>query len=172
MRQRGSERVWQQMGVGVQVTLVTGFLGSGKTTLINHVLKHADQRVAVVENEVHTHGHSGPLAHCMSSRPARAPSTASAPSQCTANQPLYASQPVHLVRILPPSHCTANHCTRVTQSPDCIFSLVAKRANDGVSLALTQVGEVAIDDQLIEGAAVTQTGPEVLSCPVTCCVGV
>ena len=55
MRQRGSERVWQQMGVGVQVTLVTGFLGSGKTTLINHVLKHADQSVAVVENEVHTH---------------------------------------------------------------------------------------------------------------------
>ena len=34
------------------VTLVTGFLGSGKTTLINHLLHEQREAVAVVENEV------------------------------------------------------------------------------------------------------------------------
>lgn len=34
------------------VTIVTGFLGSGKTTLINRVLREShDQRIAVIENE-------------------------------------------------------------------------------------------------------------------------
>ena len=34
------------------VTLLTGFLGSGKTTVINHLLQRSDKKVAVVENEV------------------------------------------------------------------------------------------------------------------------
>ena len=34
------------------VTLVTGFLGSGKTTLINYILKEqTDWKICVVENE-------------------------------------------------------------------------------------------------------------------------
>ena len=37
----------------IPVTLVTGFLGSGKTTLISHLLRHPDMdRVAVVINEI------------------------------------------------------------------------------------------------------------------------
>lgn len=37
----------------IPLTLITGFLGSGKTTLISHLLKHDDmRRVAVVVNEV------------------------------------------------------------------------------------------------------------------------
>ena len=36
----------------VPVTLITGFLGSGKTTLVNRILSaKGDKRVAVVENE-------------------------------------------------------------------------------------------------------------------------
>ena len=36
----------------VPVTVVTGFLGSGKTTLINHILKgQHGQKVAVIVNE-------------------------------------------------------------------------------------------------------------------------
>ena len=36
----------------VPVTIVTGFLGAGKTTLINHVLTaNHGKRVAVIENE-------------------------------------------------------------------------------------------------------------------------
>ncbi len=36
----------------VPVTIVTGFLGSGKTTLINHVLTaNHGKKVAVIENE-------------------------------------------------------------------------------------------------------------------------
>lgn len=36
------------------ITLVTGFLGAGKTTLVNHVLRTPDvgRRIAVIENEV------------------------------------------------------------------------------------------------------------------------
>jgi G3E family GTPase len=37
----------------IPITLITGFLGSGKTTLISHLVKHPDmQRVAVVINEI------------------------------------------------------------------------------------------------------------------------
>lgn len=36
----------------IPVTLLTGFLGSGKTTVINHLLQCSDKKVAVVENEV------------------------------------------------------------------------------------------------------------------------
>ena len=39
-------------GKRLPVTLVTGFLGSGKTSLINHLLKESGMRLAVVENEV------------------------------------------------------------------------------------------------------------------------
>ena len=36
----------------VPVTIVTGFLGAGKTTLINHVLTaNHGKKVAVIENE-------------------------------------------------------------------------------------------------------------------------
>ena len=36
----------------VPVTLITGFLGSGKTTLVNRILcAKGDKRVAVIENE-------------------------------------------------------------------------------------------------------------------------
>ena len=34
------------------VTIVTGFLGSGKTTLMRHILQHAEgRRIAVIVNE-------------------------------------------------------------------------------------------------------------------------
>ena len=37
----------------IPVTLITGFLGSGKTTLISRLLKHPDMdRVAVIINEI------------------------------------------------------------------------------------------------------------------------
>ena len=32
-------------------TIVTGFLGAGKTTLVRHVIEHADRRLAVIVNE-------------------------------------------------------------------------------------------------------------------------
>src|SRR5271156_5002834 len=36
----------------IPVTIVTGFLGSGKTTLIRHVLEHAEgRRLALIINE-------------------------------------------------------------------------------------------------------------------------
>jgi G3E family GTPase len=38
--------------VRLPVTIITGFLGSGKTTLVNHLLKVGGLRLAVVENEV------------------------------------------------------------------------------------------------------------------------
>jgi len=39
------------------VTIVTGFLGAGKTTLVNHILKNQDgKKVLVVENEVGEEG--------------------------------------------------------------------------------------------------------------------
>ncbi|OYZ00846.1 MAG: hypothetical protein B7Y42_03990, partial [Polaromonas sp. 28-63-22] len=37
----------------IPVTLITGFLGSGKTTLISRLLKHPDMdKVAVIINEI------------------------------------------------------------------------------------------------------------------------
>ena len=35
----------------VPCTIVTGFLGAGKTTLVRHVLENADRRLAVIVNE-------------------------------------------------------------------------------------------------------------------------
>ena len=40
-------------GTKVPVTILTGFLGSGKTTLMNHILRDPDHgmKFAVIENE-------------------------------------------------------------------------------------------------------------------------
>lgn len=35
----------------IPITLITGFLGSGKTTLVNHLLTHSTEKIAVVVNE-------------------------------------------------------------------------------------------------------------------------
>ncbi|UWQ22546.1 cobalamin biosynthesis protein CobW [Jannaschia sp. W003] len=35
----------------IPATVVTGFLGAGKTTLIRHLLEHADRRIALIINE-------------------------------------------------------------------------------------------------------------------------
>ena len=35
----------------VPCTIVTGFLGAGKTTLVRNVLENADRRLAVIVNE-------------------------------------------------------------------------------------------------------------------------
>ncbi len=46
------------------VTLLTGFLGSGKTTLINALLRnHPDERIAIIENEFGSVGIDGGLIH-------------------------------------------------------------------------------------------------------------
>lgn len=46
----------------IAVTILTGFLGAGKTTLINHLLKHYPQeRIAIVENEFGAVGVDGGL---------------------------------------------------------------------------------------------------------------
>ena len=37
----------------VPITLITGYLGSGKTTLINHILRNAkDHKIAVIVNDI------------------------------------------------------------------------------------------------------------------------
>ena len=37
----------------VPITLITGYLGSGKTTLINHILKNAKgNKMAVIVNDI------------------------------------------------------------------------------------------------------------------------
>ncbi len=47
------EEIQQQRAPIVPVTILTGFLGSGKTTLINYILKSPDhgKKIAVIENE-------------------------------------------------------------------------------------------------------------------------
>lgn len=35
----------------IQVTVIGGYLGAGKTTLVNHILRTADQRIAVLVND-------------------------------------------------------------------------------------------------------------------------
>ena len=39
------------MGNNIAVTVIGGYLGAGKTTLVNHILRTADQRVAVLVND-------------------------------------------------------------------------------------------------------------------------
>ena len=39
------------MPAKIPATIVTGFLGAGKTTLISHLLRHADRRIALIVNE-------------------------------------------------------------------------------------------------------------------------
>ncbi|MDE2361351.1 MAG: GTP-binding protein [Hyphomicrobiales bacterium] len=36
---------------GIPVTVIGGYLGAGKTTLVNHLLRHAGRRIAVVVND-------------------------------------------------------------------------------------------------------------------------
>jgi Ni2+-binding GTPase involved in maturation of urease and hydrogenase len=38
--------------MGVQVTVVTGWLGAGKTSMITHLLRESKLRILVVENEL------------------------------------------------------------------------------------------------------------------------
>ncbi len=40
-----------EVGDLISVTIVGGYLGAGKTTLVNHILANADQRVAVMVND-------------------------------------------------------------------------------------------------------------------------
>lgn len=48
--------------IPLPVTVLTGFLGAGKTTLINHLLQsHPDERIAIVENEFGSVGVDGGL---------------------------------------------------------------------------------------------------------------
>ena len=42
-------------------TIITGFLGAGKTTLVRHVIGHADRRLAVIVNEFGDAGIDGEL---------------------------------------------------------------------------------------------------------------
>ena len=42
----------QAQNRGIPVTVIGGYLGAGKTTLVNHLLRHADgRRLAVLVNE-------------------------------------------------------------------------------------------------------------------------
>mgnify|MGYP001130815623 CR=1 FL=1 len=35
----------------IAVTVIGGYLGAGKTTLVNHILRTADERIAVLVND-------------------------------------------------------------------------------------------------------------------------
>ena len=35
----------------VSVTVIGGYLGAGKTTLVNHLLRNAEERIAVLVND-------------------------------------------------------------------------------------------------------------------------
>ncbi len=39
------------MDDNISVTVIGGYLGAGKTTLVNHILRTADARVAVIVND-------------------------------------------------------------------------------------------------------------------------
>ncbi len=40
-----------QAATKIPVTIVTGFLGAGKTTLVRHIIEHGDRRLALIINE-------------------------------------------------------------------------------------------------------------------------
>ncbi|MEC3884867.1 GTP-binding protein [Halobacillus sp. HZG1] len=40
-----------EMDTRIPVTIVTGYLGSGKTTFLNHLLKHTEEKTALIVNE-------------------------------------------------------------------------------------------------------------------------
>ena len=43
------------MNKNIPITLLTGYLGSGKTTLINHILKNnKDRKIAIIVNDIGT----------------------------------------------------------------------------------------------------------------------
>src|SRR4026208_2410915 len=42
-------------------TIITGFLGAGKTTLVRHVIEHAERRLAMIVNEVGDVGVDGEI---------------------------------------------------------------------------------------------------------------
>lgn len=45
----------------IPVTVIGGFLGADKTTLVNHVLRHTDKHVGVIVNELGKLGVDGSL---------------------------------------------------------------------------------------------------------------
>ena len=45
----------------IPVTIITGFLGSGKTTVLRHLLKNSNKKLAVIVNEFGTVGLDGDL---------------------------------------------------------------------------------------------------------------
>ena len=54
----------------IPITVVTGFLGAGKTTLVNHILQgNHGKRIAVIENEFGGSPSQGPRARRCRKRP-------------------------------------------------------------------------------------------------------
>ena len=67
------------------VTIVTGFLGAGKTTLIRHLLENAGgRRLALIVNEFGDVGVDGDLSKAAASRPARRRPSSSSPTAASA----------------------------------------------------------------------------------------
>jgi hypothetical protein len=73
----------------VPCTIVTGFLGAGKTTLIRHVLGNADgRRLAVIVNEFGDVGIDGEiLKGCGNAAARRTTSSSSPTAACAARSP-------------------------------------------------------------------------------------
>jgi cobalamin biosynthesis protein CobW len=62
LRRRGARRITMSDLSKVPVTIVTGFLGAGKTTLISHLIRNAGgRRLAVIVNEFGTLGVDGDI---------------------------------------------------------------------------------------------------------------
>ena len=67
------------------VTIVTGFLGAGKTTLIRHLLRHAGgRRLALIINEFGDVGVDGDLLKAAPTRPARVRRSSNSPTAASA----------------------------------------------------------------------------------------